>query len=179
MKMSTRKEEIIPANPVELMAGWGDLFQGLLFVTWVFGVRAIWQSGDNIVANAFGIGLILAAAWFPGIIIYAIFPGLKNHLALMSSTYDSSTSVFAGGLRQAWKRCLCLPLDSVSGIGVLIALFLSYAVIIGNLGSVFNPSAWVLSLATGTLLSLGGTIIISVRLLRDFFRESRLKRQVF
>lgn len=176
-----KKERIVPANPVELMAGWEDFLQAMFIVAWGFGTLALWQSGDSdsVIVDAIVIGLILGVVWSPGLVVLAIFPGAKNRLALLSSTYDSAESIFAGGVRQAWRRCLCLPLGSASGICVVLALFLSTAIIIGSLGSVFNPDAWLLSLVTGALLSLGGTIVIGMRLLCDFCREARLRRQVF
>lgn len=43
-----KKERIVPANPVELMAGWEDFLQAMFIVAWGFGTLALWQSPENI-----------------------------------------------------------------------------------------------------------------------------------
>jgi len=168
-----------PANPAELIMGWGYFLMLLLAITLLSGVIAMRHTGENLIVVTLAIALVLGLLWSPGLLMAAFIFKAKNRIAGISSTYASARSIFADGIWQAFRRCNTLPLNSTSGVSVCLAEFLTTMIVIGDLGAIFNSSAWILPLTTGMFLSFGGFMVISARLLRDFVRERKLKQQVF
>lgn len=167
-----------PASPVELIMGWYDFIMALFAITLLAGTIAFRRTGENLATTISVTAFMLLFMWLPGMIMSMIVSEGRDRLAKISSTYASAQSIFSCGIKQAFRRCTSLPISSISGISVYLALFLTTAIMIGNIGAVFYADAWLLSLISGAILSFGGFCVIGLCILRDFLRETRLKRQL-
>lgn len=178
MNLNKATVNLHPASPVELIMGWYDFIMVLFVITLVSGVASMNGTEMELGAAIFATAMVLIIMWLPGIIMSLIVSEGRDRLVQISSTYASAQSIFSCGIRRGFRRCTSLPIGSVSGISVYLALFLTVAIMIGNISVIFNPDAWMLSLVAGAILSFGGFCIIGICILRDFLRETRLKRQL-
>ena len=178
MKMKKNLEtNVVPANPVELMAGWLDLMRVNCTITWAFGLMVMFRMEQDILFSIFTVTLSMVL-WFPAGIAALVFDSMKERLAKMSGVYASAGSVFSDGIRQGIKRCLYLRLNNRSGRFVAWNMVMILIIIVCNVCSLFVPDVWVAAIAVGSALSLFGFFVIGTCLLYDYFNEARRWRQL-
>lgn len=181
MKKKTNLKKVTvnqtPANPVELMMGWYDLFHVLYFITAAVGTIVTFVGHRGIIATAFCASFGVALIWFPGMLLTVLLPEAMYYIARTSGVYASARSVFADGIVTAFFRCTSVPIGA-GGMSVFFALLLSVTVLIGDICALFNEDAWILAIVAGAILSLGGALVIGTRLVLDFYQEHKLARQL-
>lgn len=161
-------------NPVELIATWCDLFGFMMALTWFCGGISMYLHGGGVGFTIFGIGLFMLLIGIPGMLVGEILGAVKNRFGEIMPTYYCSESLFASGIKGAFRRCW----DNF-GVGMFLTVFLTVWTMIGNLTCFFNPDAFTLSVIGILFLSFGGFFAIGAKIALDVRRGTRKARQVF
>lgn len=161
-------------NPAELMATWCDLFTNLVAATWICGAisMGIHEEAPAYIAIIWA-GVMIFSVGLPGMLACIAFDSVKTEFGEVLPIYYHSKSLFSGGIQSAWQRCR----DHCS-LGMLMTVYLSFIILIGNLICLFNPDAFILSIVGMIFLSLLGGFTIVGRIAIAVIRTTHRVRQV-
>lgn len=169
-----------PANYVELMAGWCDLFEVLFAVTWIFGMVSFYRTMNDersVATAALVSAILLLITWIPGLATSCMFQDHREVVGRFLGVYKSH-SIFADGIRIAIDRYRrVLPNHVIDG-GVGATMVFGLGVMIFNLLSIFCPGAWLFAMILGAVLSLGGFLAISICVAKDCIKEVIKRYQI-
>lgn len=180
-KLTTTKTAVAlrPANYVELMAGWCDLFEVIFAITWICGMFSFYRTMDgerSMATAALASAVLLLIAWIPGLATSYVFQDKKDVVGQFLGVYKSH-SIFADGIKTAINRCAGLP-DNPVGIGTVITMVLCLGIMLCNLLSIFLPDSWLFAMLFGVALSLGGFFAISICVAKDCIKEAIKRHQI-
>lgn len=164
-----------PLNPIESFLTWCDIMRALFCISWFCAVLTDYCHEKGRLWDLLLIGfIVLALAWLPGLCTDLMIEATQKRLSGINPVYYRSRSAFTDGIKQG-MQCYWRS----HSVGARITVFLGVAILIGDVGCLFNPAVFKLSLVAGIILSLGGFVWIGCRLLVSYIREVRHARQVF
>ncbi len=167
------KSSAIP-NPIELMFTWCDVFIDALMITWLcLGVAAVKQ-GESGWFAFLGIGIIVAVMGIPGALAQELLEFARNKVGDVIPVYRCSSSILSGGIKQTYRRC-----QQRNSRGIRFTIFLLVIILTSDVICIFRPSSSIIAIVGFLFLSVGGFIVIGVRVASDIYRETRKARQVF